>query len=124
MLGVLYRADRVARPITELPVVALERDMAWSDDPLDPAYNQPVRLPCFGSCENLWLESHVYDLLVVTSYNRAPVVPGRGSAIFVHLLATDAEGNVLPTAGCLGLQEAPLRQLLSAASPLSRWIVG
>ena len=98
--------------------------MAWSDDSRDPAYNQLVRLPCFGSCENLWLDSHIYDLLIVSSYNRSPVVAGRGSAIFVHLLATDAQGNIRPTAGYLGLLETHLRQIIGAATPLSQWIVG
>ena len=41
----LYRADRLARPTTKLPMSIIARDDGWCDAPKDPAYNQQVKLP-------------------------------------------------------------------------------
>ncbi|HLB79812.1 MAG TPA: hypothetical protein VJJ77_04860, partial [Dongiaceae bacterium] len=51
---VLYRADRLARPPTALPVAALTPQDGWCDDPADPMYNRPVRLPYAARHERLW----------------------------------------------------------------------
>ena len=42
---VFYRADRVRRPHTRLPVTPLRKDAGWCDAPDDRNYNRPVRLP-------------------------------------------------------------------------------
>ena len=41
-------------------------------------------------------EDALYDLLVVVGFNDGPVVPGKGSAIFLHL----AQPGYTPTQGC------------------------
>src|SRR5438552_738978 len=46
---VLYRADRIARPQTCLPVAAIAKNDGWCDAPHDPAYNTPVALPYAAS---------------------------------------------------------------------------
>ncbi len=61
------------------------------------------------SFENLWLtDSNVYDLFGVIGYNDAPVVTGKGSAIFFHV--TDTYG---PTAGCVALSRDDLNWVLA-----------
>jgi L,D-peptidoglycan transpeptidase YkuD (ErfK/YbiS/YcfS/YnhG family) len=47
----------------------------------------------------MWREDHLYDLLAVLGYNDDPVVPGKGSAIFLHM----AKPGYLPTQGCVAL---------------------
>ena len=105
---VLYRPDRIERPETILPCAALGRDDGWCDAPDDPAYNQPVRLPHGASAETMWRDDGVYDLVVVTDHNAEPVVPGRGSAIFVHV----ARPDFAPTEGCIAFSLEDLRSIV------------
>jgi len=105
---VFYRADRVAKPKSILPVRAIARDDGWCDAPDDRNYNRPVKLPYPASAETLWREDHVYDLVAVIGFNDDPVTPGKGSAIFLHLARPDYP----PTAGCVALGENDLRAAL------------
>jgi len=110
---VLYRADRVMRPMTGLPVSPIRPDDGWCDDPRDRNYNRPVRLPYPARHETLRRSDHLYDLLVVLGYNDVPRSAGRGSAIFMHL----ATPHFTPTEGCIAFREADLRKLLAVAGP-------
>lgn len=110
---VYYRADREAAPRTLLPVRAIDPGDGWCDAPDDPLYNRPVRLPYPASCEHLWRNDGLYDLIVVLGHNDAPVVAGAGSAIFLHV----ARPDYAPTEGCVALAVADLRALLAAARP-------
>jgi len=113
---VLYRGDRLARPATKLPALAIARDDGWCDAPLDPAYNRPVKLPYRSSAEALWRDDHLYDLLVVVGFNDAPVVPGAGSAIFLHVARPDYGS----TNGCVAIAIDDLRQLVRVLAPGDR----
>ncbi len=113
---VFYRADRMAAPVTKLPLRALKPDDGWCDAPNDPQYNRPVRLPYPASAETLWRGDHVYDIIVVAGYNDAPVVPGAGSAIFLHI----ARSRYQPTAGCVAFAPGDLLKILSVVDPRSR----
>ena len=117
---VLYRADRLARPPTALPVAALTRQDGWCDDPADPMYNQPVRLPYPARHERLWRADGRYDLIVVLGHNDDPVVPGHGSAVFLHIAAPDYR----PTEGCVALARDDLLAVLAEARPGDRMCVG
>jgi L,D-peptidoglycan transpeptidase YkuD (ErfK/YbiS/YcfS/YnhG family) len=96
---VYYRADRMAKPATGLPVDAIARDWGWCDAPDDPNYNRRVRLPYPASTERLWREDALYDVIAVAGFNDDPVVAGKGSAIFLHVAAPDYG----PTEGCIAL---------------------
>ena len=109
MRRVLYRSDRVAAPVTALPVQALVAADGWCDDPADEQYNCQVGLPFTAHHEQLWHEDRIYDLIVVLGHNDDPVVPGLGSADFLHLARTDYSA----TEGCVALAEADLRAVLS-----------
>ncbi|MFS8369688.1 L,D-transpeptidase family protein [Acetobacter indonesiensis] len=106
---IFYRADRVAKPQSILPVEPLCPQDGWCDDPADPRYNQHVTLPYPGRHEQLWREDHVYDIIVVIGYNDHKSEPYRGSAIFMHLQRSDQN----PTEGCVALTEQDLRYVLS-----------
>lgn len=120
MRRVLYRPDRETPPATALPAAPLDPADGWCDDPADAAYNRPVRLPYRARAEALWRADAGYDLIVVLGWNDAPVVPGRGSAIFLHLARPDGG----PTAGCIALARADLVLVLAAADASSRVAVG
>ncbi len=109
----LYRPDRGGPPATALPAQPIAPDDGWCDAPDDAAYNQPVRLPYPASAERLWRDDHLYDLLVVLGHNDDPVVPGLGSAVFLHLAWPDYR----PTQGCVALARADLETLLALARP-------
>ena len=96
---IFYRADRIAKPATALPLRAIEEDDGWCDAPDDPNYNRLVKLPYPASAETMWREDHLYDLVAVLGYNDDPVVPGKGSAIFLHLARPDYSA----THGCVAL---------------------
>lgn len=113
----LYRADRLALPPGGLPATPISPHDGWCDAPGDPAYNRPVRLPYPASCETLWREDHLYDLVVTLGYNDAPVRPGAGSAIFFHLAKEEADGGLAATEGCVALTlENMLRVLARCTS--------
>lgn len=108
---IFYRADRIAKPETVLPLRAIEKDDGWCDAPADPNYNRLVKLPYPASAEHMWRDDHLYDLVAVLGYNDDPVVPGKGSAIFLHL----AKPDYANTHGCVALNMddalAALKQL-------------
>jgi L,D-peptidoglycan transpeptidase YkuD (ErfK/YbiS/YcfS/YnhG family) len=110
---VLWRPDRRLAPRTSLPARPLTLEDGWCDDAADPAYNRPVTLPYPASAERLWRRDAVYDLIVILGHNDDPVVPGAGSAIFLHL----ARSDYAPTQGCVALATADLEDLLRLAKP-------
>lgn len=111
--AVYYRADRVEHPHTALPVTAMAKDDGWCDAPDDPNYNRMVKLPYPASAETMWREDHLYDVVVVLGYNDDPAVPGRGSAIFLHV----AKPDYAPTEGCVALTLLDLLKLLEMLNP-------
>ncbi len=110
LLRVLYRADRLAAPRCTVAVEPIGPADGWCDDAGDPAYNEPVRLPYAGRHEALWRADGIYDVIGVLGWNIAPVRPGRGSAIFLHVAAADGG----PTAGCIALALPDLLTALAA----------
>jgi L,D-peptidoglycan transpeptidase YkuD (ErfK/YbiS/YcfS/YnhG family) len=110
---VLFRADRLAPLATRLPRRPIGRADGWCDEPGDPAYNRAVRLPYPGHSEALWRDDPLYDVIVTLGYNDAPVVDGRGSAIFLHV----ARRDFAPTAGCVALALPDLLAVLRFARP-------
>ena len=116
MRRVYYRPDRVPAPTTALPVIALTPEDGWCDDPSHAAYNLPVKRPFAGRHEQLWREDHVYDYVIPLGYNDgvdSPIIPGAGSAIFMHLMRADGVG----TEGCIALSRADLLELLAMLAP-------
>jgi L,D-peptidoglycan transpeptidase YkuD (ErfK/YbiS/YcfS/YnhG family) len=112
--AVYYRADRITKPKTHVPVTAIEADMGWCDDPTHADYNRLVRLPFAASHELMARDDHVYDLVVVLGHNDAPPVAGMGSAIFWHLKRGDDDpASWLPTAGCIGTTLDVLYRILA-----------
>ena len=117
---VYYRADRISRPRTLLPVVPLDPLDAWSDEPDDPAYNSMVRQPYQTSVELMWREDHVYDIVVTIGFNDDPAAPGEGSAIFLHIARPDFS----PTRGCVAVSLKNLLRILADCDETTRLCVG
>jgi len=108
-----YRADKVRRPRTMLPLRCLRPSDGWCDAAGDRNYNRRVALPYRASAESLWRDDDLYDLIVELGYNDVPRSLGRGSAIFIHI----ARPDFAPTAGCIALRRDDLLALLELPIP-------
>ncbi len=111
-----YRHDRLKKPFTAIPMQPISEQLGWCDEPNHPCYNQRVTLPFTASHERLLRSHSHYDLIVVIGYNDAPVVPGKGSAIFIHI----ANENYEPTAGCIAFSKTDLIAILKDMTPQTR----
>lgn len=121
MRALLFRPDRLPRtPLTGLPLRGLRPEDGWCDDAADELYNKPVKLPYRARAEHLWREDRIYDVIVVLGYNDDPVVPGKGSAIFLHI----ARPDFTPTAGCVALGQEDLLTVAAGAGTGSWAVIG
>ncbi|MBC8269640.1 MAG: L,D-transpeptidase family protein [Rhodospirillaceae bacterium] len=117
---VMVRSDRIPEVGTALPVSQLSKTDGWCDDPASADYNKPVTLPHPARHEELWRDDAVYDLIVEIGCNDDPVVPGKGSAIFMHV----AKPDYTPTEGCVALALDDLLELLRVCDTSSVLVVG
>jgi L,D-peptidoglycan transpeptidase YkuD (ErfK/YbiS/YcfS/YnhG family) len=117
---VWWRADRAARPRTQLPVRRIQGDDGWCEVPHDRHYNQPIRLPAGHPGDRLWRADRLYDFIIELDHNTRPRIAGRGSAVFVHV----ARPGFSPTAGCIALTAGALRRLLAQTGPRTRIVIG
>ncbi len=96
------------RPCTALPTRMIRPEDGWCDDPRSRRYNRLVTLPCGAGHEAMLREDGLYDVVIETDWNRRPAVPGRGSAIFIHI----ARPGFRPTEGCIALSRKGMRLFL------------
>jgi L,D-peptidoglycan transpeptidase YkuD (ErfK/YbiS/YcfS/YnhG family) len=68
----------------------------------------------------MWRNDKIYDLLIVIGYNMEPVVPGAGSAIFLHI----ARPNFSATEGCIAVDRVVLVNLIPILGPASTITIG
>jgi len=95
----------------------------WVEDPRSPAYNtfQHVRCgaptPFRTKPPALWQDRVAYRHFAVVEYNMRPIVPGRGSGIFLHVAKNG------PTVGCISLPRRELTTTLRWLRPASRPLI-
>ena len=109
---VFYNPERMGAPVSGLPVVAISRKDGWCDDAKSPQYNQLIKLPSPDSHEVLWREDALYDVLIEVGYNDDPAIPGKGSAIFIHVMPESGY-----TEGCISLRKEDLLAIISGLTP-------
>ena len=98
-LGTLYyRKDRVKKPITNLKIKNIKRNMGWCNDSKNKLYNQEIKVNKNIKHEKLFRKDYKYDYLLIIEYNTKKIKPNKGSAIFIHLTK-----NFKATAGCIAL---------------------
>ncbi len=119
-LRLWWRADRLPRPRTLLPVRRITAQDAWCEDPTDRHYNQPLRRPPGGAFDRLRRDDHLYDLIIEIDHNTRPRVAQRGSAVFLHVV----RDNFGPTAGCVAMRRAALLRLLARLGPQTKIVIG
>ena len=89
----------------------------WVEDPASPAYNTFRHVTCGRKppfetpTPDMSKSPRAYPFLAVVEFNMHPVVPGRGSAIFLHATTSG------PTNGCISLRRSDLARVLRWLSP-------
>ena len=93
----------------------------WNEDPRSATYNTFRRVGCgvtppFRTTGEggMWQNRRAYPYLAVVEFNMRPVVPGRGSGIFLHAQTGSA------TNGCISLRRDDLRRVLRWLRPGAR----
>lgn len=106
-LGFAFGTD----PLTDLsiPYRQLNENCYWVDDPASPVYNQWQETTeiNWNSAEHLIDYASSYHYAVVVNYNYDPIVPGAGSAIFLHCTA-----GASSTAGCIAVPDSQMWDIL------------
>jgi L,D-peptidoglycan transpeptidase YkuD (ErfK/YbiS/YcfS/YnhG family) len=118
-LRLWWRADRLPRPRTLLPVRHIGPDDAWCEDPRDRRYNQSFRRSANEPGDRLRRDDGLYDMIVEIDHNTRPRAAGRGSAVFIHV----ARPGFAPTAGCVALRPRDLKTLLSRINSKTRILI-
>jgi L,D-peptidoglycan transpeptidase YkuD (ErfK/YbiS/YcfS/YnhG family) len=111
ILGLYYRPDKMAKPKSGLPTYEIVPDDIWVDESGSPLYNQPAKKTDISegvSHEDLYRPDHLYDIFLDLDYNRSPAIPGKGSAIFLHVARDKKAPKNTPTAGCIALKKEDL----------------
>lgn len=101
---IYYRADKLGKMSFKVPFEEIKCNDGWCDDPDHGDYNRIIKFPFDGSAEKLFREDDLYDLICVISYNTNPVIPGKGSAIFLHV----CENTFAHTEGCVAIEKEAL----------------
>jgi L,D-peptidoglycan transpeptidase YkuD (ErfK/YbiS/YcfS/YnhG family) len=103
-----------AKADTRMPYRQATEQDVWIDEPASPRYNQWVQgIPSRESHEKMRRVDHLYQLGVVVGYNTAPVVAGKGSAIFLHVW----KGPGATTSGCVAMELSDLARIISWLAP-------
>jgi L,D-peptidoglycan transpeptidase YkuD (ErfK/YbiS/YcfS/YnhG family) len=118
-LRLWWRADRLRRPQTRLPLRRIGWNDAWCEDPADRRYNHAIIRAASQRGDRLWRDDGLYDLFIEIDHNTRPRVAGRGSAVFVHV----ARPGLGPTAGCVALRLRRLQALVSRIGPKTRIVI-
>ncbi|WP_327145768.1 L,D-transpeptidase family protein [Nocardia sp. NBC_01327] len=123
--GVSEGFGRLPDPAARLPYLTVDPSNTWwwVSDSESPLYNRRYRCAA-ADCpfdtavsENLGRTVPQYNHALVIDYNRAPAVPGKGSAFFVH-------GDIgAATAGCVAVSEDVVRTLLATLQPSKRPVI-
>jgi L,D-peptidoglycan transpeptidase YkuD (ErfK/YbiS/YcfS/YnhG family) len=89
----------------------------WVEDPASGAYNTfqrvgcGVRPPFKVTTPDMSKSVHAYAYLAVIGFNMNPIIPGRGSGIFLHVQVHSS------TNGCVSLPRAQLLRVLRWLTP-------
>ncbi len=108
MFGVAERID------LKMKYTQLTKNDKWIDDVKHIDYNKWIRgTTTAKSFETLLRKDHQYDLFAVVGYNMNPIIPGKGSAIFLHIWRSEGNG----TDGCVAMSPESMQIVAPLLSP-------
>jgi len=105
----------------KMPYRQMTAQDIWVDDPDSPDYNKLKKRgeTRARSFEDMVLPDHRYKYGIVVEYNINPVIPGRGSAIFIHIWKDDKTA----TSGCVALSEENILKLIRWLDPARKPLI-
>lgn len=110
-----------SNPGTKLNYRKINKNDYWVDDSNSKYYNQWVDITKVNkdwrSAEHLYSYKTAYKYGVVVNYNMNPIIPGKGSAIFLH---NSTNG---PTAGCVSVPESTLVTIMKSIKPSAKILI-
>jgi len=114
MYALRFSFGQKVTPPGKMPYRLMRSDDFWIDDPSSPAYNT-LQSGDIGSvsAERMKLSDGRYDLGLLIEYNTNPVIPGFGSAIFIHIWKNPQEA----THGCVALEGKNLERIMAWLDP-------
>lgn len=105
--NIYYRKDRLGKIDFKIRSSIIQKNDGWCDDPESELYNTYIQFPFNKSAEHLYRNDRIYDIVCVINYNTTPVIPGEGSAIFLHIARPNFEG----TEGCIAIEQEELLEI-------------
>ena len=117
---IYYRSDKIDNLETKINKFQIHELDGWCDDPSQKEYNKLIRFPYNFSAEKLYRDDSLYNIVCVLNYNTNPIIPGLGSAIFIHV----AKGEYASTEGCVALKQKDLIFLLGLIDNNTEIILG
>ncbi len=106
--NIFFRKDRVKKPKTDFKIKIINSKIGWCNDSSNNKnYNKLIKLNKKIKHEKLFRDDYKYDYMIPILYNTKKIIPGLGSAIFIHLTK-----NYNPTAGCIALKKKDFLILL------------
>jgi len=107
--AIYYRKDRMKELKSLIKKKNIRKNMGWCDDSKSKKYNKLIKFPFSWGAEKLYLNSRIYDILLILNFNNKPVKRRKGSAIFIHI----AKKNYAPTKGCIAVSKIDMRKIVS-----------
>ncbi|HSW85876.1 MAG TPA: L,D-transpeptidase family protein [Rhabdochlamydiaceae bacterium] len=96
----------------KMPYIKITPDLEWVDDPASDYYNQNVGSFVhdrdWSSSEKMLEIGDLYEWGIHVGHNIDPVVKGKGSCIFMHVLHEYGKG----TGGCTAMRKNDLEELI------------
>ena len=106
--NLFFRKPLISEIKTKLKCISIKKNMGWCNDPQNKKdYNKLIKINKKIKHEKLYRKDKKYDLLIPILYNTKKIIPGKGSAIFIHLT-----NNYNKTLGCIALKKKDFLILL------------
>ncbi len=116
--NIYYRPDKVIKPVTNLKIKKIKKNMLWCNDPYNKNYNKPIYINKKIKGEKIYRNDYKYDYFIVIEYNTKIIKPNKGSAIFIHLTR-----NYQKTAGCIAINKKDFLIMLKVINKNSKIII-
>lgn len=105
---IYYRNDKYSKLESKLKKIIIKKNFGWCCNTSSKSYNKMIKIKKQNkNYEKLYRNDSKYNIIIILNYNMKKTIPGKGSAIFIHITK-----DYKPTAGCIALKEKDLLIML------------